>query len=60
MTTPAWHRGSVLEVCQPDLFVTCEWPECDHSAAYEVELAVDGQWQARRLCPAHYGELTEN
>lgn len=58
MTAPAWSRGDLLEVCQPDLHVACEWPDCAAGARYEVELAVDGRWCAKRVCQAHYERLT--
>lgn len=59
MTEPPWCSGEVLEVCQPDLFVTCRWPACEQDAVYEVELSVDGRWTAQQLCQAHYEQLTD-
>ncbi len=51
--TPAWADGTVLRVCRPELFVTCDWPGCSRDASYEIEFSVDGHWEAHRLCPTH-------
>lgn len=50
---PEWTTASVLRVCRPELMTDCDWPACTASAEYELELELDGEWLARRVCPTH-------
>ncbi len=54
---PDWADGEVLRVCRPELIDSCDWPTCDRSAVCEIEVSVDGSWEAHRICEHHRAVL---
>ncbi len=56
-STPEWATGDILRACQPELIATCDWPDCNQAATYEIEFSVAGQWEAHQVCAAHGNQL---